>query len=834
MPDPNDTAPSRPPAGPDLTGLRVKPVQPAPETTFQTIKRNLTPELDNSQKSLGKGHEFDDDSPQSEGEQQYKEKFGSPLERAYGHAKNFLAEHEQHLSESVLKPFRQGLDNLASDLEQAASSGHTKSGGTLTPATRALVGASGAALRAVPVGSNVKETAQALIVPPEFPEGRGLSAELKATERAAPNLEGLRVRRVEPNLEGLRVRKAEQVVQKDSVAQHIVKSSPASAGITLDSAKKMLQSDSYELKEIPVDSVKRSVSLPNEVSREYAKRETPIPPIVLDPTNGVVDGNHRLTAAKIRGQETISAYVPKSEQPRLPDTRTHAATETLYHGSPDVSKTTSLKPGNAGGYFGNGIYLSRDREVAGRFSKLESSNPTLERNADGSFTDINTGKRVPGGRPGVVEATLNGTRLKSITIDEMEAEVEKFRQPNGVINLDAARNAVAEKYAKQGYDGFDVPASKNFNEPQVLIFPSSKEKLSITGPLGKTSKGPENLSILTPEGAQPLAEKLGAKVVGSVATGKTSADPYGINRGPKDLDLRIDGEYKPEEIVGKLKAEGFEPRGSSLVSPEEVKNSGKSYGKRAEHFESSTGEKIDVWHDGAEKQAPPLTPGKKAALAKSRSLNLKNTGIGLSEMDPSDARNWIGYDGKQKTLKVYRGVDAEGRTVEPGDFVTTSKESAAGYGPHVIEMDVPASELRYVRGHQNGDPSRVGQGGQVELLYAPKKQSAPKKPLHERLFDEALKNQEKQTGKTAARTTLNASGESSASQEAISRVASEKAQGTKRFRVDTRTGQEVPLYGPDAVDARANPYEVIIQRTPGKGETLLDSGARSRPYKPKR
>jgi hypothetical protein len=158
--------------------------------------------------------------------------------------------------------------------------------------------------------------------------------------------------------------------------------------------------------------------------------------------------------------------------------RTPAATETLYHGSPDVSKIDSLKPGSAGGFFGNGVYLTRDPSVARHFTKLESANPTLERNADGSFTDINTGKRVPGGKPGVLSVTLKDAYLKSMTIEEMEAEVEKFRKPNGVINLDAARNAVAEKYAKQGYDGFDVPASKNFDEPQVLIFPSSAEKLS--------------------------------------------------------------------------------------------------------------------------------------------------------------------------------------------------------------------------------------------------------------------------------------------------------------------------------------------------------------------
>ena len=78
----------------------------------------------------------------------------------------------------------------------------------------------------------------------------------------------------------------------------------------------------------------------------------------------------------------------------------------------------------------------------------------------------------------------------------------------------------------------------------------------------------------------------------------------------------------------------------------------------------------------------------------------------------------------------------------------------------------------------------------------------------------------------------NASGESAASQEAINRAASQKAQGIKTYRIDTRSGNEVPLLGVDATDASAGPYDVIVQRGP-KGETVLDTGARARPYRAK-
>jgi len=75
---------------------------------------------------------------------------------------------------------------------------------------------------------------------------------------------------------------------------------------------------------------------------------------------------------------------------------------------------------------------------------------------------------------------------------------------------------------------------------------------------------------------------------------------------------------------------------------------------------------------------------------------------------------------------------------------------------------------------------------------------------------------------------INASGESAASLEAINRVSSERSRGIKRFRVDTRSGKEIPIVGADAVDATAGPYDVILQRGP-EGEVILDTGSKARP-----
>ena len=80
-------------------------------------------------------------------------------------------------------------------------------------------------------------------------------------------------------------------------------------------------------------------------------------------------------------------------------------------------------------------------------------------------------------------------------------------------------------------------------------------------------------------------------------------------------------------------------------------------------------------------------------------------------------------------------------------------------------------------------------------------------------------------------TTINASGESEASGEAISRGRSEASQGVKRVAVDSRSGNERPLI--TGADNTPNPYEHIIRRTPS-GEFIESSGDKARPYMPKR
>jgi hypothetical protein len=101
-----------------------------------------------------------------------------------GKAQKLASSLDSAVSERVFKPFRQGLNNMGSDLQDASLSGHTRTGGQLTGPARALAGAAGTALKWVPVGENLRDTAAMSVVPPELgPEGKALSKEIQASQK---------------------------------------------------------------------------------------------------------------------------------------------------------------------------------------------------------------------------------------------------------------------------------------------------------------------------------------------------------------------------------------------------------------------------------------------------------------------------------------------------------------------------------------------------------------------------------------------------------------------------------------------------------------------------
>ncbi len=193
MPDPQQqTTPTSVPApdgGIDLSGLRVRTVGGIDlsglrfRTTQQAKSELPQPTI----------------TPPWQEEPQLESAPTSNLGKAFQDGKQLLEKYGQHFSEKVLAPFREGLDRIGDQLQQAGESGHTQSGGRLTDPTRALVSGAGTLLKQVPVGRNVKETIQMSLAPPEFgPEGKALSKELKAAQKteSAIDLSGLRTRAV--------------------------------------------------------------------------------------------------------------------------------------------------------------------------------------------------------------------------------------------------------------------------------------------------------------------------------------------------------------------------------------------------------------------------------------------------------------------------------------------------------------------------------------------------------------------------------------------------------------------------------------------------------------
>lgn len=101
---------------------------------------------------------------------------------------------------------------------------------------------------------------------------------------------------------------------------------------------------------------------------------------------------------------------------------------------------------------------------------------------------------------------------------------------------------------------------------------------------------------------------------------------------------------------------------------------------------------------------------------------------------------------------------------------------------------------------------------------------------HSTIFD---KESADDLSKSVPPTKINASGESSASLEAINRVRSEKAQGVRRVVVDTRSGNERPLFGVDAPDYKPRPYESVEWRGGNRDGQVIDQGHLARAYQRK-
>ena len=130
-----------------------------------------------------------------------------------------------------------------------------------------------------------------------------------------------------------------------------------------------------------------------------------------------------------------------------------------------------------------------------------------------------------------------------------------------------------------------------------------------------------------------------------------------------DLDLQIDT-YDQPKIEALMKAKGFEPVGSSVVSPEEAKASGKNFGtdttdwSRAHHFESTAEprQKVDIWHrEPAEvKEAVGLHEDDLPSRAKYQDVNWSAQDLQDSEKKVNEKTIRRDYANNRKDVSIYK------------------------------------------------------------------------------------------------------------------------------------------------------------------------------------
>lgn len=100
----------------------------------------------------------------------------------------------------------------------------------------------------------------------------------------------------------------------EAVADYITELDPkASYEDIWEWANEDMRDAHFELRMLPIDQVHEGhpdANIRNPAKeRRYAKLSTPMPPLILDWQNNVMDGNHRFRVAKAKGLTEIPCYV---------------------------------------------------------------------------------------------------------------------------------------------------------------------------------------------------------------------------------------------------------------------------------------------------------------------------------------------------------------------------------------------------------------------------------------------------------------------------------------------------------------------------------------------
>ena len=102
---------------------------------------------------------------------------------------------------------------------------------------------------------------------------------------------------------------ASNVISGEQVVDYVLSQHPgwdrqqAYQIVGLDAGGDYILTDEYAL-----DKLEAGDDYDPAMAQRYAKMKTPLPPIILDMDGKIRDGNHRVAAAKLRGDKYIAAY----------------------------------------------------------------------------------------------------------------------------------------------------------------------------------------------------------------------------------------------------------------------------------------------------------------------------------------------------------------------------------------------------------------------------------------------------------------------------------------------------------------------------------------------
>jgi hypothetical protein len=111
------------------------------------------------------------------------------------------------------------------------------------------------------------------------------------------------------------------------------------------------QADHYELQEVPLHSLSWGMdSASDPVTKDYAESETEFPPVVVAADHWVIDGYHRCTAARQRGDEFIWAYMAVGSKKTA---ALNPPADLVYHNTRSTNLEAIKREGLEAGSFSN-------------------------------------------------------------------------------------------------------------------------------------------------------------------------------------------------------------------------------------------------------------------------------------------------------------------------------------------------------------------------------------------------------------------------------------------------------------------------------------------------